>query len=133
MRIDGRGYVTGSGAVANTVGRGMSRFDTIFPAGEAQSKRSAYLARLLGIFSEDIVKHWCCLPDAKYENLGRPTLRRPSEPTNSRGTTLDFTLRRREDSVVFVAEQKCLPGWGNGTAFLLTGVTSLERAIKGNG
>lgn len=66
--------------------------------------RDKFIARLLGIVSEEIVAAWCRSPNAPYENLGRPRLRARD---GSAAYTLDFTLRRRSDGQVFVAELKC--------------------------
>jgi len=62
-----------------------------------------FLSRLFGLFSEDVVRHWCRCPEAQYEDLGRPYLRLPTERY---GHTLDFTLRDRKTSKTYVAEVK---------------------------
>ena len=66
-------------------------FDEFFR--QAELGRAAFLSRLLGLFSEQVVQHWCRYPAAAYENLGRPTLREAG--TRSPWQTLDFTLRHR--------------------------------------
>ena len=63
-----------------------------------------FLSRLFGLFSEDVVRHWCRCPEARYGDLGRPYLRFPTERY---GHTLDFTLRDRQTGETFVAELKC--------------------------
>lgn len=70
----------------------------------ADSARDKYLARLLGLFSEHIVRIWCANPRARYEDLGRPTI---YETGQRRGSTIDFTLRSRESGKAYVAELKC--------------------------
>ncbi|MDQ6736481.1 MAG: hypothetical protein M3Z30_02115 [Gemmatimonadota bacterium] len=66
--------------------------------------RDKYLARVFGIVSEQIVRLWAALPAVPYTfDPVRPTLFAPGE---SRGRTLDFLLRDR-DNRVFVAELKC--------------------------
>lgn len=70
----------------------------------SQPTRDKYLSRLFGLFSEQVVRMWCAQPDAPYEDLGRPTIR---EPDDSRGSTLDFTLRDRSSGQTYVAELKC--------------------------
>lgn len=67
------------------------------------SPRDKFLARLLGLFSEHLVRDWCTDPRAPYDDLGRPTLRLPGE---TRGATLDFTLRDRATAKTYVAEMK---------------------------
>lgn len=67
------------------------------------TRRDKFLARLFGIFSEDLVRDWCDDPRAPYANLGRPTLWPLGEP---RGSTLDFTLRDRATQRTYVSEMK---------------------------
>jgi hypothetical protein len=69
-----------------------------------EPKRDKYLSRLFGLFNEEVVRAWAADSRAPYEDLGRPTLRWPED---QRWHTLDFTLRRRSDGAVFVAEMKC--------------------------
>jgi hypothetical protein len=69
----------------------------------SHSPRDKFLARLFGLFSEELVRDWCDDPRASYENLGRPTLNAPGE---SRGSTLDFTLRDRATQRTYVSEMK---------------------------
>lgn len=66
--------------------------------------RDKYLSRLFALFSEQVVREWCSCPEASYEDLGRPTL---CEPGIRRGHTIDFTLRRRDSGLSYVAELKC--------------------------
>jgi len=80
----------------------MIRFEEIFRTDN--SARDKFLSRLFGLFSEEVVRHWCRCFAAPYEDLGRPTLRTLGE---MRGHTLDFTLRHRETGRVFAAEMKC--------------------------
>jgi hypothetical protein len=41
--------------------------------------RDKFLSRLFGLFSEDVVRHWCGCPEAPYGDLGRPFLRAVGE------------------------------------------------------
>jgi hypothetical protein len=66
--------------------------------------QAQFLSRLLGLFKERIVHHWCACGEAPYDDLGRPTI---TLPDGSKRFTLDFTLRERSMSRVFVAEMKC--------------------------
>ena len=77
-------------------------FDSFFRS--SNSPRDKYLSRLFGLFNEDVVRHWCVLPETPYSDLGRPTLKLPGEP---RGYTLDFTLQHQATGHVFVTEMKC--------------------------
>lgn len=89
--------------------------------------RDNFLSRLFGLFNEHVVLEWCQCPEAEYENLGRPTLRKPDE---RRGCTLDFTLKRRRgpgQGSVFVAEMKCWPAYENYRYLRLTDAAILER------
>jgi hypothetical protein len=93
-------------------------FKTSVPA------RDNYLARLLAIFSEDVVRHWCDQPGARYENLGRPTLW-PLD--GSRYHTLDFTLRDRTAGRTYISELKCELAWENYRYLRLTGPEQLRH------
>lgn len=66
--------------------------------------RDKFLSRLFGIFSEEMVRAWCDLPDSRYQGLGRPNLKRSDE---GRGHVLDFTLRDSASGGLYVAEMKC--------------------------
>lgn len=50
-------------------------FVDIFKQPDAPADRGKYLARVFGIFSEELVRIWAADPRAPYKNLGRPTLR----------------------------------------------------------
>lgn len=80
--------------------------ETLFRS--AVPQRDKFLARLFGLFSEEIVRHWASDPNAPYEDLGRPTLRWPDD---TKFHTLDFTFRHRADGRVFVAEMKAELEW----------------------
>ena len=82
----------------------LSKFENLFRTSD--SPRDKFLSRLFGIFSEDIVRFWCTSPDSPYENLGRPTIKRP-DGSGGRGCTLDFTFRSRTDGRVYIGEMKC--------------------------
>ncbi len=84
------------------------RLEEIFKTSLPQ--RDKFLSRLPGIFSEEVVHHWCQCSQSTYENLGRPTLR-PLD--KNKRYTLDFTLRKRTSSERFVAEMKCWPEYEN--------------------
>jgi len=86
-----------------------------------------YLSRVFGIFSEQIVRFWASDSRSPYEDLGRPTLRKPGETT---GYTLDFTLRRKDTGKIYVAEQKCEIEFQNYKYFILTDVKQLEHHSK---
>jgi hypothetical protein len=77
-------------------------FERFFRSSEPA--RDKYLSRLFSLFSEQVVRAWCACPEAPYEDLGRPTL---YEPGQTRGHTLDFTLRHRDSGRKYVAELKC--------------------------
>jgi hypothetical protein len=83
-------------------------FDSFFKS--SNSPRDKYLSRLFGLFNEDVVRHWCGLPETPYTDLGRPTLKVPGEV---RGYTLDFSLQHEVSCQVSVSEMK--PGWNTRT------------------
>jgi hypothetical protein len=66
--------------------------------------RDKFVARLLGIFSEDIVRIWCKSQHAPYRDLGRP---RVFPSSDAKGHTLDFALQSRRNGSIHVAEMKC--------------------------
>ena len=66
--------------------------------------RDKFLARLLGLFSEEIVQIWCHSDLSPYTDLGRP---RVVSPGTTKGYTLDFTFQSRQDGCCFVVEMKC--------------------------
>jgi hypothetical protein len=86
--------------------------------------RDKFLSRLFGLFSEDVVRHWCGCPEARYEDLGRPHLRLPAERY---GHTLDFTLRDRQTSKTYVAELKCELEYDNYRFLRLTNASQLAH------
>jgi hypothetical protein len=77
-------------------------FQSLFHSND--SARDKFLSRLFGIFNEEIVRCWGKAPQAPYEELGRPTIRKVGE---KRGYTLDFTLRSKNDDRIYIAEMKC--------------------------
>jgi hypothetical protein len=79
-------------------------FRHLFKADPPDSARDKFVARLLGIFSEEIVRVWCQSPRSPYEDLGRP---RVVPPGQEKGHTLDFTLQSRANGRCYVAEMKC--------------------------
>lgn len=85
------------------VGEPDGAFEALFKS--STPPRDKFLSRLFGIFSEDVVRHWCACPEAPYGDLGRPTLSSRGEV--GRGHTLDFTLKDRTYGRVYVAELKC--------------------------
>ena len=98
------------------------RFEKVFRSDSL--RRDNFLARLFGIFSEELVRAWCACPQAPYTDLGRPTLRAPGEV---RGHTLDFTLRHRRTGRTYAAELKCWITWENYGYMRLTRGAQLER------
>ena len=83
-----------------------------------------FLSRLFGLFSEDVVRHWCRCPEARYGDLSRPYLRFPTERY---GHTLDFTLRDRQTGETFVAELKCELEYDNYRYLRLTDASQLAH------
>jgi len=100
----------------------VPNFEDFFHSG--WPARDKFLSRLFGLFSEDVVRHWCSCPEAPYENLGRPYLRLPTERY---GHTLDFTLRDRKTSKTYVAELKCELEYDNYRFLRLTDASQLAH------
>lgn len=84
-------------------GRAHTTFDELFRS--PQARRDKFLSRLFGLFSEEVVRHWCAVPEAPYDDLGRPTIW--DESGTPRYHTLDFTLRDRSTGRTFASEMKC--------------------------
>lgn len=103
-------------------------FEQIFRTTEQDGDK--YLARLFGVLSEEIVRHWCRCPVALYANLGRLTLQLPGE---RRGHTLDFTLQRRATGETFAAELKCWPEFEGYRYLRLTSSEQLQRVRRYSG
>jgi hypothetical protein len=102
------------------------RFRALFRQLDAPTMRGKFLSRVFGIFSEEIIRIWAADERAPYEDVGRPTLRRPGE----RGYTLDFTLKARETGKVYVAEMKCEIEYQNYRYLTLTGTQQLDHHVK---
>ena len=101
-----------------------SQFESIFKT--SNPARDKYLARLFGLFSEEVVQNWCACPKAPYENLGRPTL----WISGKRGSTLDFTLRLRDTGEIFIAEMKCWLEFDNYRYLRLVDSVQLQRIVN---
>ncbi len=86
--------------------------------------RDKFLSRLFGIFSEDVVRHWCACPEAPYTDLGRPYVKLPEEKS---GHTLDFTLQNRATGQRSVVELKCELEYTNYAYLNLTGYQQIEH------
>lgn len=101
-------------------------FPTLFRSSDGA--RDKFLARLFGIFSEEIVRIWCRAPEAPYEDLGRPTIRCADEKT---GYTLDFTLRDKQDEKIYVSEMKCELQYENYRYLSLEAAQQLDHHARG--
>lgn len=84
-------------------------FDQIFDIQRADRSnntiRDKYLSRVFGIFNEEFVRIWSRSDVSPYEDLGRPTIY--DNDNSDRGSTLDFTLKDKTTSKIYVAEMKC--------------------------
>lgn len=70
---------------------------------------------------------WAHDPRSVYEDLGRPTIRKPGERL---GSTLDFTLRNKVTGKVFVAEMKCEIEYRNYRYLVLSDAAQLAHHTK---
>lgn len=86
--------------------------------------RDAFLSRLLGIFSEDIVRIWCCDLRSPYKNIGRPSFF--SSDDKYLHTTLDFCLVD-EDGKKYISEMKCEIQYENYKYLTLSSVKHLNH------
>ena len=101
------------------------RFEEIFKTSIPQ--RDKFLPRLLSLFSEEVVHHWCQCSQAPYKNLGRPTLR-PLE--KDKGYTLDFTLQEHTSDEKFVTEMKSWLEYENYYYLRISSSVHLQRMAK---
>jgi len=97
------------------------RVETLFRTTDAS--RDKFLARLFGLFSEEIVRGWCANEKSKYKNLGRPRVRTRDR---EKEFILDFTLQDRKSQEVFVSEQKFWPEYQGYRFLRLDSADSLE-------
>ncbi|HWB11595.1 MAG TPA: hypothetical protein VG826_20355 [Pirellulales bacterium] len=93
----------------------------------SNTHRDNFLARVFAMFSEEPVRLWGESQDAPYEYLGRPTLKRPGE---SRGQTIDFALRSKQDGRTFVAELKCELAFENYGYLVLNSCAQVQRHVN---
>lgn len=84
--------------------RDEGAFERLFWTDNAS--RDNFRSRLFAMFSEEIVRAWGDNDRASYRDIGRPTLWR-----GSARFTLDFTLERKSDGNLYVAEQKAELAW----------------------
>src|SRR5260370_14915232 len=89
--------------------------------------RDKFISRLFGIFNETIVRIWCRQPQAAFEDLGRPTLKKQN---GGKALTLDFTLRSSKDNRLFIAEMKCDLEYENYRYLRLTSAQQLDHHTK---
>ena len=64
--------------------------------------RDKFISRFFGIFNEDIASIYFKSPYSKYNNLGRPTIKKELEKY-----TLDFTLQDKNSNKIYICEMKC--------------------------
>jgi len=104
----------------------MICFKTLFHTTE--SARDKFLSRLFGLFNEAIVRIWCEEPQAEFEDLGRPTLKK--QDGGKKSLTLDFTLRSRRDAKIFIGEMKCELEFQSYKYLTLTSAQQLDHHTK---
>ena len=84
-------------------------FDILFE--NSHTDRSNFIARMLGIFSENLIDFWTANEKCEYENIGRPDI------FNSNGkkvAQLDFTFKNKKTNICYIVEQKNLVAYNNG-------------------
>lgn len=100
--------------------------ESIFKTGTPS--RDKLLSRVFGIFNEDVIRYWAADSRSPYEDLGRPTLRDAGE---TRGHTLDFTLRDAQTGKVYVTEMKCELEYEGYRYLRLTGAEQVRHHVPG--
>ena len=86
--------------------------------------RDKFLARLQGLFSEEIVRIWCESKRSPYKDLGRPNVK---VPPDKKGYTMDFTLQSKKDGSKYIAEMKCWTEYKNYQYLTLVDAEQLEE------
>lgn len=81
-----------------------SVFARFFFDQDALPARGKFFSRVLGIFSEELVRIWAADERAPYKDLGRPRL---FDPETDKGYSLDFTFEDRITRKRFAVEMKC--------------------------
>lgn len=94
---------------------------------DAPPKKGKFFSRVLGIFSEEIVRLWAADTRAPYRDLGRPRL---FCPDTEKGYSLDFTLQHRETGKCFATEMKCEIEYQNYKFLTLREPSQLEHHKK---
>lgn len=95
----------------------MSKLESIFDR-KRRDKMPVYnyQSRILGLFSEEIVKIWVASPYSDYENLGRPTVY-----VDGSRYTFDFAFQPKHDKKIYIVEMKCWIPFENFKYFVLDG------------
>lgn len=95
-------------------------------------KENAFLTKVFGAFSEEIIE--CCLkyPLCEYKNLGRPTIyfKKENGVKFTPSSTLDFLFQKKTNSGtgnVYLVEQKSLFSYDNGNLLCMSDDSSLVR------
>jgi hypothetical protein len=101
----------------------MGEFDLDRAFRHDDPAHSSFLARVFGIFSEEIVRVWCRDERSNYCDRGRPTLHEPPKGYS----TLDFALVPRGGGDVLVAEMKCELSLDNFKYLRLDDTEQVER------
>lgn len=103
----------------------MNWFHEVFKSDLPDRTRDNFIARVLGLFGEQVVRIWCDAPRSPYSDLGRP---RVVVPPSSKGYTLDFTLQSKQDGRCFVAEMKAWVAYQNHRYLMLRAARQLNEA-----
>jgi len=91
--------------------------------------RDKFLSRLLGIFSEEIVRIWSEDSRSPYNDLGRPTI---YEDGVKRGSTIDFCFNDVSTGKKYISEMKCEIQYENYKYLTLESHTQLSHHAKPN-
>lgn len=75
------------------------------------TKQANFLSRIIGIFSEDVVRFWLENKKCKYNFLGRPQVWTEND---SKKYSLDYLLQDKKTKKCYIAEQKCFFGFKDG-------------------
>lgn len=80
---------------------------------KTEKEQNNFLARIIGIFGEQITSYWLNDENCNYKNLGRPTLHWQIDG-KKKWTTLDFLIKHKKNNKIFLVEQKNFFAYQNG-------------------
>jgi hypothetical protein len=100
-------------------------YDNLFA--NLDKEGSSFIAKMLGIFSENLIDFWTANENCKYKNLGRPDI---FDKSGNKLAQLDFTLQNKITGKCFIVEQKNLVAYNNGRIRNMTNEGSFIKSFE---